>query len=187
MAIDLTDQAYALLGGVLVGTSTAWLLAFEGVTEGVSGMAAGLASGPHRERWRRAAFLTGLAGAGALGHWLAPHAFVDDSGRPLWAFAAAGLLVGYGARLANGCTSGHGVLGISRGATRSIVAVCLFGLAAMAVEHVFPARAAHVQTPTRLGLETRTTARRVTLASDPRSACADEHSDCVSSGRGVVP
>ena len=137
MDIQLQSWALALLGGALAGTSTALLLALEGVNEGVSGMAAGLARGAGGERARRAAFLLGLAAVGGTYHLFAPQAFANHSGRPLLAFALAGVLIGYGARLANGCTSGHGVLGVSRGAARSFVAVLLFGLGALSVQRFF--------------------------------------------------
>lgn len=139
---NIENWTWALVGGALVGTSSALLLALEGVNEGVSGMAAGLFRGGSVERLRRAAFLAGLACAGGLSYLFTPAEFANESGRPLWAFALAGLCVGYGARLANGCTSGHGVLGVSRGALRSVLAVLLFGVSAFAVEQVFPSRSA---------------------------------------------
>lgn len=116
----------ALAGGTIVGGSTSVLLAVLGRTEGVSGMAGGLLAGPPADRLLRAAFLAGLAAGGLAAFRVTPSAFLDTSGRPLGAFLIAGLLVGYGARLANGCTSGHGVLGVSRRSMRSLAAIAMF-------------------------------------------------------------
>jgi hypothetical protein len=72
--------------------------------------------------------LLGLVAAGAAARLLGVAAPAALALRPAALFLAGGLLVGVGARLANGCTSGHGVLGVSRGAMRSLVAVLLFML-----------------------------------------------------------
>jgi len=117
----------ALLGGALVGLSASLLLLFNGRIAGISGIAEGLLSQRTRSElaWR-SAFLLGLVGGGFLLRALWPQVL----GAPIvpgaaWV-VAAGLLVGLGTRLANGCTSGHGVCGLSRGATRSIVATLTF-------------------------------------------------------------
>ena len=117
----------ALLGGALVGLSASLLLLFNGRIAGISGIAEGLLSQRTRSElaWR-SAFLLGLVGGGFLLRALLPQVL----GAPIvpgaaWV-VAAGLLVGLGTRLAHGCTSGHGVCGLSRGATRSIVATLTF-------------------------------------------------------------
>lgn len=125
-------------GGALVGAAAALLLLANGRVAGVSGVLAGvLAPRPGETAWR-AMFLAGLLGGAA--------AFVLLSGEPLAyrpqagdAFTvAAGLLVGAGARLANGCTSGHGVCGVARLSRRSLAATGVFMATAAAT--VFVAR-----------------------------------------------
>ena len=80
-----------------------------------------------------------VAGLGAL--FVAPQAFASDLVRPPVALTLAGLLVGFGARLGNGCTSGHGVCGLSRLSKRSLVSVVTFmltgGIAAAIGSRIF--------------------------------------------------
>ena len=117
----------AFAGGVLIGTAAALLLLLSGRIAGVSGMVASVVriadAGPP---WRiAAAFVVGLP-LGALFVSLfvrAPDIQVTSS-VPL--LVAAGLLVGFGTRLGNGCTSGHGVCGIGRLSVRSIAATVTF-------------------------------------------------------------
>lgn len=114
------------------------LLAANGRVAGVSGIVAGmLARVPGEFGWR-AAFVLGLW-AGALSYALVRGelpAIRIDAGVPL--AVAAGLLVGFGTRLGNGCTSGHGVCGIARLSARSLVATAVFMAAGVAT--VFVAR-----------------------------------------------
>ncbi len=116
------DQALALLGGVLLGGSAGLLLVFDGRVVGVSGVLARAHRDP--ERWRRA-FLCGLLASGAVARGVAPD-WLPAAGDPLPLVAGSGFLVGVGSHLANGCTSGHGVCGMSRGSARSGVAVLVF-------------------------------------------------------------
>lgn len=127
--------AWAAYGGALLGVSSSALLAATGSTRGVSGMAAAVFG---RERVVAIAYLLGMLFAGAAIAALLPEAFGGATGRPLPVVLVAGVLVGFGARLANGCTSGHGVLGVARGSRRSIVAIAIFCAAAGAVIRVFP-------------------------------------------------
>jgi uncharacterized membrane protein YedE/YeeE len=120
----------ALAGGVLIGIATALLLLVNGRTAGVSGMLAGLVSPIRGDTLWRALFLGGLLLAGALGVLVAPESIAPSS-RGLGALALAGLLVGAGTRLSNGCTSGHGICGVARGSLRSIAATCTFVLTGM--------------------------------------------------------
>ena len=113
---------YPLLGGILIGLSSALLYVSLGRIAGVSGIAGGLFH--DREPWKFA-FLAGLLVAGTLLWFLFPAAFgVVD--RPLPIVLAAGFFVGLGATIGNGCTSGHGVCGNARLSPRSIVATCTF-------------------------------------------------------------
>jgi uncharacterized membrane protein YedE/YeeE len=116
-----------IAGGLLIGLAAALFLLMNGRIAGVSGMAA-IATGIASEGapWRQAAaFVVGLpAGAAIVASLLrAPHIVVTSS-VPL--LLTAGLLVGYGTRLGNGCTSGHGVCGIARLSPRSIAATLIF-------------------------------------------------------------
>jgi uncharacterized membrane protein YedE/YeeE len=123
----LGGLAAALLGGALIGLSASILLVFDGRIAGISSVVGGLVEPARGATAWRAAFLGGLlAGAGLLAWWapsaVAPHA----SSLPLGWVAVSGLLVGFGTQLGSGCTSGHGVCGLSRLSTRSLVAVVGF-------------------------------------------------------------
>ena len=122
--VNFTPVA-SLAGGVLIGLAAVWLLAVNGRVAGVSTILHGLALLPKNDRAWRAAFIAGLVAAGFL--WLAfIPPFAARQGFGLGWAAAAGLLVGFGTRMGNGCTSGHGVCGLGRRSLRSLVAVCVF-------------------------------------------------------------
>jgi len=114
----------ALAGGLLIGLAASLLLVGYGRVAGISGIAGNLLLGAGDRAWR-VAFLMGLVLAGLGGAWLLPVGSTA-SPRPLAAVAAAGLLVGIGTRLGSGCTSGHGVCGLSRLSPRSMVATLTF-------------------------------------------------------------
>ena len=117
----------ALLGGVLIGLASVWLLAANGRIAGISGIVHGIFAppqGPRDAQWQ-AWFVSGLLVAGLA--WQASGAPVPlREGFPLGWAAAAGLLVGFGTRMGAGCTSGHGVCGLGRLSVRSLVAVATF-------------------------------------------------------------
>ena len=80
--------------------------------------------------------MLGLLAGGFIGGLFLDHPFENTTGRPVWALVIAGLFVGYGTRLGSGCTSGHGVCGISRLSPRSLAATGVFilsGILAVAV------------------------------------------------------
>lgn len=115
----------ALIGGALIGISASLLLLTNGKIAGVSNVLAGLLLRRERGPSYRSAFLVGLFVAGGLLLWRAPEVFGTPAvGLP--ATLIAGVLVGAGTRLGNGCTSGHGVCGISRLSVRSMVATVVF-------------------------------------------------------------
>lgn len=118
----------ALLGGALIGLSATLLWAGLGRVAGISGIAAGLLRRESSETPWRVAFLVGLLGGGALFFTLFPDNFRVDVQRSAAAMVAAGLLIGFGTRLGSGCTSGHGVCGLSRLSPRSLTAVLTFML-----------------------------------------------------------
>jgi uncharacterized membrane protein YedE/YeeE len=116
----------AALGGVLIGIAAAAMLLFEGRIAGISGIVAGLLKPEKGETGWKAAFVLGLLAGGLLLRAALPGAYDFGIIRPYSALVASGLLVGFGTRLANGCTSGHGVCGISRLSPRSITATLVF-------------------------------------------------------------
>lgn len=124
-----------LLGGMMIGTAAAVFLLVNGRIMGISGLFGGLIDGSGWGNWaERLAFVAGLVGMPALlVVWVPADAHVTGN---LWVVVAGGVLVGVGTRLANGCTSGHGVCGMSRLSPRSIVATALYvgaGMATMVV------------------------------------------------------
>ena len=116
----------ALAGGALIGTAAALALVLHGRIAGVCGIVARVAERDGGARFR-GGFLVGLVGTGAVIAGVAPGAF-GGAIRSTPLLALAGLLVGIGTTLANGCTSGHGVCGIARLSPRSFVAVGTFML-----------------------------------------------------------
>jgi uncharacterized membrane protein YedE/YeeE len=127
MSIDIASftPGLSLTGGLVIGAAAAVLVFFNGRIAGISGILGGLLGTPPKDTGWRVAFLAGLVGApllaGLLGHPVAP-----DIQAGWGEILVAGFLVGIGTRYASGCTSGHGVCGISRGSMRSIVATATF-------------------------------------------------------------
>lgn len=121
----------ALAGGVIIGLAASLALLGQGRIAGISGIFGGMLTPKPGDFGWRAAFVVGLLLAGAAGAVLYPQA-IGRSDRPLWVLALAGLLVGFGTRLGNGCTSGHGVCGLARLSVRSLAAVLTFISVAMA-------------------------------------------------------
>lgn len=115
----------ALAGGLLIGFAAAMLLLLNGRIAGISGIAGGLLKPVRGDVAWRAAFIAGLVGAPLVYALFAalPAMQVDAS---YGALVAAGLLVGVGTRYGSGCTSGHGVCGLSRLSLRSLVATATF-------------------------------------------------------------
>ena len=122
----------AAIGGALIGLAAVLLMLLTGRIAGISGIAGGLLSGGSDRGWR-VAFILGLILAPVAG-MLAGDPMPVPVMPPSWIVViAAGLLVGFGTRLASGCTSGHGVCGIARLSVRSIVATAVFMGAAIVV------------------------------------------------------
>ncbi len=123
----------AAIGGALIGLAATLLMLLTGRIAGISGILAGsILPGAEARGWR-IAFIAGLIlaplAAGLVGYPLAPPQMPAS-----WTVViAAGLLVGFGTRLASGCTSGHGVCGIARLSVRSLVATAVFMATAVAV------------------------------------------------------
>ena len=116
----------ALAGGIMIGTASALLMAFNGRVAGISGILGGLLSRWSQDQWWRLTFLLGLVLGGGVAFYWAPEAFIDITENGTMEVLAAGLLVGLGTRIGSGCTSGHGVCGIGRLSIRSLVATLVF-------------------------------------------------------------
>jgi uncharacterized membrane protein YedE/YeeE len=117
----------ALGGGGLIGLAATLLWVSLGRVAGVSGVWGEILAPATRERAWRLAFVLGMLVAGVVAAQVQPSA-VTPSPAPLGVVAVAGLLVGFGTRLGTGCTSGHGVCGLSRFSRRSLIAVMTFML-----------------------------------------------------------
>jgi uncharacterized protein len=118
----------AIAGGILIGIGVTLLLLCNGRIAGISGILFG-ALFPEKGDWLwRMLFLIGMLAGAATYHHLVPDAFVPRSGYPLALLVTGGLLVGFGTRMGGGCTSGHGICGISRSSPRSFVATFVFML-----------------------------------------------------------
>lgn len=116
----------ALGGGALIGISASILLAMNGRIAGISGILGELIRPRPGDHSWRLAFLAGMIVVGLSLPAVAPETVSAPTGRSLAVLAVGGLLVGYGTRLGNGCTSGHGVCGIPRASPRSVVATLVY-------------------------------------------------------------
>lgn len=115
----------AALGGVLIGAASAFLLLVHGRIAGISGIVGSLLLRETMDRAWRYAFVAGLLVAGLLVAVVHPSS-IGPTARSPALIVVAGLLVGFGTRLGSGCTSGHGVCGLSRFSIRSLFAVATF-------------------------------------------------------------
>jgi uncharacterized membrane protein YedE/YeeE len=137
MTIDWTHFTpwSSLAGGVLIGLAAAMLLVVSGKIAGISGIAGGLLRPVRGDVGWRIAFLLGLVVAPLAFALLAPLPAVQvEAGYP--ALIVAGLLVGFGTRYGAGCTSGHGICGLSRRSPRSLAATAAFMAAGFATVYI---------------------------------------------------
>lgn len=118
----------SLSGGMLLGVASAMFILLNGRILGISGIVGGLLPAKAGDSLWRVAFLLGLFAAPLVFTALAPAGFASAPriDATEWTVLAAGLLVGIGTRYASGCTSGHGVCGLSRMSPRSLVATLSF-------------------------------------------------------------
>jgi uncharacterized membrane protein YedE/YeeE len=119
------DWVRALAGGAVIGVSASLMLGLNGRVTGISGIVGGLVAPTAGDVGWRALFVAGLALGGAAAFAAMPEAFSVGATAP-GVVLLAGLLVGFGTRVGNGCTSGHGVCGISRRSPRSLAATLTF-------------------------------------------------------------
>lgn len=127
----------AILGGAIVGIAASLLLLFDGRVTGISGITAGAIKLNTPDRMWRVSFLLGLIIGGVVLRIIRPEALTIVSEAIHTDYAIAGFLVGFGTVLGSGCTSGHGVCGLSRLSVRSLVAVVIFMGTAMVSLFVF--------------------------------------------------
>ena len=134
----------SLAGGLLIGLSAALLIALLGRVAGISGITGTLLQMPTWsavKQWGwRLAFIAGLIAAPLVWQWFAPLPAMEIPSDPL-VIIVAGLLVGFGTRMGSGCTSGHGVCGLSRLSMRSLAATLTFiatgAITVFVMRHVF--------------------------------------------------
>jgi len=115
-----------LSGGALIGLAAAVLMILTGRLAGVSGIFGGLLTSRASDRAWRVAFIAGLIAAPLLAALAGAPLPAPRMTSNMAVIALAGLLVGFGTRIGNGCTSGHGVCGFARLSTRSIAATIIF-------------------------------------------------------------
>ncbi|HCU90843.1 MAG TPA: YeeE/YedE family protein [Gammaproteobacteria bacterium] len=130
----------AVIGGALIGTAATLLLWLNGQIAGVSGIVQGAIKMHSPDRLWRILFLAGLVCGGSLWLQIMGPSFTPRDNFPLLLLLIAGTLVGFGSRIGNGCTSGHGVCGLGRTSGRSAAATVTFFSVALAttfiVQHV---------------------------------------------------
>ena len=128
----------ALLGGMLIGLSVSLMLLWNGRVTGISGIVYGVTvkSVKKDQAWRWY-FIVGLILGGLMLQFIYPDAFGEGLRTEIWTVVVAGVLVGFGTVLGNGCTSGHGVCGISRLSPRSLIATGVFILAGVLAVFLF--------------------------------------------------
>jgi uncharacterized membrane protein YedE/YeeE len=120
-----------LVGGALIGLAAAMLMILTGRLAGVSGIFGGLLTSRASDRAWRVAFIAGLIAAPLLAALAGAPLPAPRMASNMAVIALAGLLVGFGTRIGNGCTSGHGVCGFARLSTRSIAATIIFMVTAI--------------------------------------------------------
>jgi uncharacterized protein len=123
----------AAIGGALIGLSAVLLMLLNGRIAGITGIAGGLIDPISTDRVWRATFIAGLIAAPLSAMLIGYTVPVPQMPTSMVTIAVAGLLVGFGTRMSNGCTSGHGICGMARLSTRSIAATAVFMGAAIIV------------------------------------------------------
>jgi uncharacterized protein len=124
--VDVSAAIMGLVGGILIGVAAGLFLVLNGRVAGISGILGGLLRPAAGEVGWRVAFLAGMVAGGVGLLLLHAGAFPEAADRSHAVLVVAGLLVGFGTRLGSGCTSGHGVCGISRLSVRSLAATVTF-------------------------------------------------------------
>lgn len=115
-----------LLGGVLIGVAVTLMLLFNGRVTGISGIINSAVVKPQKDSGWRWSFIAGLVFGGIILAGINVEFFTNTTGHSLVETAIAGVLVGFGTVMGSGCTSGHGVCGVSRLSIRSMIATATF-------------------------------------------------------------
>jgi uncharacterized membrane protein YedE/YeeE len=126
----------ALAGGALIGLSVTLLLLFNGRIAGISGILNGLFFASKNDKLWRVLFLLGLFLGALMFQFGVPDFNSPRQHYPLPLLIIGGFLVGFGARMANGCISGHGVCGLANLSLRSLVATCAFMVSGMLTVYI---------------------------------------------------
>jgi uncharacterized membrane protein YedE/YeeE len=134
---QMNEFILPLIGGGIIGIAVSLMLLLNGRVTGVSGIVSGTLKWSRGDLGWRVAFILGLIFGGYILSWFNPTAFTDELDRSLPVLVIAGLLVGYGTVLGSGCTSGHGICGISRMSPRSIASTLVFISAGILVATLF--------------------------------------------------
>lgn len=116
----------ALIGGAIIGIAVSIMLLTNGRVTGISGIIGGILAPKKGDLQWRIFFVLGLLSGGWLISYLRPSSIGPALSTPTWSVVVAGLLVGFGTMMGSGCTSGHGVCGISRLSPRSLAATIAF-------------------------------------------------------------
>lgn len=127
--IGNTELIYPILGGILIGLASIGMMLFNGRIAGISGILKGALRPEKNDVLWRIAFVAGMILAGIVINRINPGYAVVEVNRSIWALGVAGLLIGIGAGLSNGCTSGHGVCGVGRLSNRSVMITMMFTIA----------------------------------------------------------
>lgn len=127
----------ALMGGAVIGLSVSLMLLLNGRVTGISGIINGILTPAKGDTAWRVLFALGLIVGGFVINFLKPDSFTGQLPTSDLTVIVAGLLVGFGTIMGSGCTSGHGVCGISRLSPRSIIATVTFIAAGVAAVYVF--------------------------------------------------
>jgi len=118
-----------IIGGILIGLASIGLMLFNGRIAGISGILNGAIHFRKGDMLWRVTFITGMILAGAVIYYFNEDYALIEIRRSMWAYCIAGLCIGLGAGLANGCTSGHGVCGVGRLSNRSVMITMSFTIA----------------------------------------------------------
>lgn len=116
----------AIIGGSLIGLAVSMMLYFNGKVTGISGILGGIMNPKTKDKRWRLTFIAGLLSGGLVLKVLNDQVFLVATHANSTDYIIAGFLVGFGTLLGNGCTSGHGVCGISRFSPRSMLATVTF-------------------------------------------------------------
>jgi uncharacterized membrane protein YedE/YeeE len=137
MQIDLIHfTPYAsFAGGLLIGIAASMLILFNGRIAGVSGIIGQLLNGVNRDNLWRIAFVLGIVVAPAIWQAWIGDLEIEIQTNALW-LIIAGLLVGVGTSHGSGCTSGHGICGLSRFSMRSVIATLSFMISGMLTVYI---------------------------------------------------